>query len=267
MGPMQGRRCGRGGQIVGPGFSKCQNRYKLRFTLITKLALPLDLSNSYLYFKDKGDVSATFIFDAVGRAKFDTHDVELLGLEKFPGATFGIPKLLTVGLKFKLYGAVDASVTLSGHLEFRIQIATWDIQQTYPDQGADYDPKALSNPNRDCTGSFQGIQQPSFNYAVTAAGQITAHLKPTFEFGIVFDKIWRVDPARLAVVADGWLRTNAVARKASSDDCPFSYGIDVGADLFTTVEAPSAFRWASRKFPRASVPAKAIEKGGTCPTK
>lgn len=237
------------------------------FTLITKLAVPLDLSNSYLYFKNKGDVSATFSLDAVGRAKFETGDIELLGLENFPGATFGIPKLITVGPNFKLYGAVDAEVTLSGHIESRVQIATWDIQQTYPDQGADYDPKALSNPNRDGTGSFQGIQQPTFDYSVTAAGRITAHLKPTFEFGVVFDKIWKVDPARVAVVADGWLRLNAVAGVSSDGNCPFTYGIDVGADLFATVEAPSTFKWVPRKFPIASVPAKAVKKGGTCPTK
>lgn len=237
------------------------------FTLITKLALPLDLSNSYLYFKNKGDVSATFSLDAVGKVKFDTNDVELLGLENFPGATFGIPKLLTVGPNFKLYGSVDAEVKLAGHIESRVQIATWDIQQTYPDQGADYDPKALSNPNRDGTGSFQGIQQPTFDYSVTASGQLTAHLKPTFEFGVVFDKIWKVDPARVAVVADGWLRMNAIAGLASDGNCPFTYGIDVGADLYASVEAPSAFKWAPRKFPIAAVPAKAVKKGGTCPTK
>ncbi|KAL9594308.1 MAG: hypothetical protein Q9219_007102 [cf. Caloplaca sp. 3 TL-2023] len=72
---------------------------------------------------------------------------------------------------------------------------------------------------------------------------------------------------RVAVVADGWLRMNAAADLASSGNCPFTYGIDVGADLFATVEAPSPFKWAPRKFPISSVPAKAMKKGGTCPTK
>lgn len=43
-------------------------------TLITKLAMPLDLSQSYLYFKNKGEVSATFTLDAIGRASFETGD-------------------------------------------------------------------------------------------------------------------------------------------------------------------------------------------------
>ncbi|KAI4285352.1 MAG: hypothetical protein L6R38_000708 [Xanthoria sp. 2 TBL-2021] len=237
------------------------------FTLITKLRLPLDLSQSYLYFKNKGDVSATFTLDAVGKAVFETGDIEIAGLENFPGATFGIPKLLTVGPNFKLIGAVDAEVTLSGHLESKVQIAAWDIQQTYPDQGAEWDPKSLSPPNRDGTGSFQGITQPTFDYSVTATGQITAHLKPTIEFGIVFDKMWNVESAKVDVVADGWVRLKASAGVSSSGNCPFTYGIDVGADLFATVSAPKAFGWAPRSFPIASLPAKAAKEGGTCPSK
>lgn len=140
------------------------------FTLITKLRLPLDLSQSYLYFKNKGDVSAIFTLDAVGKAVFQTGDIEIAGLQNFPGATFGIPKLLTVGPNFRLYGAVDAEVTLAGHLESKVKIASWDVQQTYPAQSSDCDPKGLSAPDRDGTGSFDGLSQPTFNYSVTATG-------------------------------------------------------------------------------------------------
>ena len=235
------------------------------FTLIAKLALPLDLSQSYLFFKNKGEVSATFTLDAVGRAMFETGDKELLGLQNFPGATFGIPKLLTIGPNFKLYGAVEASVTLAGRLESRVDIAKWDIQQTYPDQGEGAGPKALSDPNRDGTGDFQGLQQPTFDYSVTAQGEITAHLKPTFEFGIVFDKMWDVGDAKVAVVADGWTRLTAAAGISSKGNCPFTYGIDLGADLYATVEAPATFEWEPIKYPIASVKPVAAKEGGTCP--
>ena len=235
-------------------------------TIITKLGTPLDLSQSYLYFKNKGEVSATFTLDAVGRAKFETGDKELLGLQNFPGATFGIPKLLTVGPNFKLFGAVEASVTLAGHLESRVDIAKWDVQQTYPDQGAGAGPKALSDPNRDGTGDFQGLKQPSFDYSVIAKGEITAHLKPTFEFGIVFDKMWNVGgDAKVSVVADGWTRLMAAAGASSQGNCPFTYGIDLGADLYATVEAPEAFGWKPTRFPIAAVKPVAAKKGGTCP--
>ncbi len=97
-------------------------------TIITKLETPLDLSQSYLYFNNRGEVSATFTLDAVGRAKLETGDKELLGLQNFPGATFGLPKLLTLGPNFKLFGAVEASVALASLLESRIDIAKWDFQ-------------------------------------------------------------------------------------------------------------------------------------------
>ena len=252
-------------KLLAQALASVQVATSFGFTLITKLSLPLDLSQSYLYFKNKGDVSATFTLDAVGRAKFGTGDIEIGGLENFPGATFGIPKLLTVGPNFKLFGAVDAEVTLSGHLESKVQIASWDVQQTYPDQGDEWDPKALSKPNRDGTGTFGGIKQPTFDYAVTASGRITAHLKPTYEFGIVFDKMWNVDSAKVDVVADGWVRVRAAAGASSSGNCPFTYGIDVGADLYATVSAPKAFGWAPRSFPIASLPPKAAKEGGTCP--
>ena len=234
-------------------------------TIITKLGTPLDLSQSYLYFKNKGEVSATFTLDAIGRAKFETGDKELLGMQNFPGATFGIPKLLTVGPNFKLFGAVEASVTLAGHLESRVDIAKWDVQQTYPDQGANAGPKSLSNPDRDGTGDFDGLKQPTFDYSVTAKGEITAHLKPTFEFGIVFDKMWNVGDAKVAVVADGWTRLMAAAGISSQGNCPFTYGIDLGADLYATVEAPKAFGWNPTRFPIAAVSPVAAKKGGTCP--
>lgn len=234
-------------------------------TLITKLALPLDLSQSYLYFKNKGEVSATFTLDAVGRASFETGDKELLGLQNFLGATFGIPKLLTVGPNFRLFGAVEASVTLASHFESKVDIAKWEIQQTYPDQDAEAGPKALSDPSRDGTGSFNGLSQPTFDYSVTASGQMTAHLKPTFESGIVFDKMWNVGDAKVDVVADGWVRLMAAAGVSSQGNCPFTYGIDVGADLYANVEAPAAFGWKPTRFPIASMKPVSAKEGGTCP--
>lgn len=235
-------------------------------TIITKLSLPLDLSQSYLHFKNKGDVSAVFSLDAVGKAVFGTGDIELFGLQNFPGATFSIPKLVTVGPNFRLYGAVDAELVIAGHLESKVEIASWEIQQTLPDQSSDWDPKALSPPDRSGTGSFDGIKQPTFDYSVTATGQITAHLKPTFEFGIKFDPMWKVDSAGVDVVADGWARIMASAGVSSTGNCPFTYGIDVGADLYAVVIAPSAFGWSPTKFPIAPIPAKAAKEGGTCPT-
>lgn len=238
-------------------------------TIVCKLNAPgafIDLSESYLFFKNKGEVSATFTLAAVAKARFGTGDIEILGLENFPGATFSIPKLITVGPNFKLFGSVDAEVILSGKLESKVHIASWQIQQTYPDQNSDWDPKSLSEPSREGTGSFDGLQQPTFDYSVMATGSMTAHLKPTFEFGIIFDPMWNVGSAKVDVVADGWVQVKAAAGVSSDGNCPFTYGIFVGADLYAGVEAPSAFSWPKKTFPLASVPAKAAKEGGTCPT-
>ncbi|KAF8252102.1 glycosyl hydrolases family 18 protein-like protein [Wilcoxina mikolae CBS 423.85] len=245
--------------------AKVQVATSFGLTLITTLRLPLDLSQSYLYFKNKGEVSAIFTLDAEGKAIFKTGDFEIAGLQNFPGATFSIPKLLTVGPNFKLFAAAEAEVTLSGHIESRVDIASWAVQQTYPDQGSDWDPKALSPPKRDIT--LNGLKQPTFDFSVKASGQITAHLKPTFIFGIEFDKMWHLGAAKVEIEADGWMRMYASAEfSTNSDNCPFTYGIDVGADLSARAEAPDAFGWNPRSFPIAQIPAKSLLKGDTCPT-
>jgi chitinase len=71
-------------------------------TIITTLAFPPDLSNSYLYFKNSGSVSALFTIDALASASFTTGDIELFGLENF-GATFSVPGILTVVSTFLLF--------------------------------------------------------------------------------------------------------------------------------------------------------------------
>ncbi|KAI9876312.1 MAG: hypothetical protein M1830_006786 [Pleopsidium flavum] len=208
-------------------------------TLISTLAFPPDLSNSHLYFRNKGGVTAKFTLDALTTASFQTGDLELFGLENF-GATFSVPGILTVGPNFRVFGSVDGAVTLAGHLESQVNIAKWDIRQTFPDAGPDYEPKALASPDRDGT---QILGQPTFNYSVSADGHITAHIKPTITFGIDFNKNFlNVDSRKVDLVADGWLRLHASA-STSTTGSSFCYGVDAGADLYASVEAPKAFGW------------------------
>ncbi len=234
------------------------------FTLITKLSLPLDLSQSYLYFTNNGEVTATFTLEALAKVAYNSGDREILQLP-FPGATFRIPKLVTIGPNFRLLGSMDASLTLSATIESQVDIAKWNIQQTLPDSTSDWNPKAIDPPDFGNTGSFEGIQQPTFHAGVTAEGQVTAHLKPTFEFGIRFDDTWNVGAASAAVVADSYVRFMAAAGANTGSTCPFTYGIDIGANLYTIVEAPSSFGWAPRNFPIISTAPRHVKPGGTCP--
>jgi chitinase len=63
------------------------------FTLITSLAT-FDLSNSYLYFRNRGDVSAKFTADAVAQASWQSGDITLFSADRF-GATFSVPGIVS----------------------------------------------------------------------------------------------------------------------------------------------------------------------------
>lgn len=233
-------------------------------TIITTLAFPPDLSNSYLYFRNKGEVTAKFTLDAIASVTFDTGPKELFGMDNFPGATFTVPGILTVGPNFKLLASVDASLVLAGHLESQVNIVSWEVQQTYPQQSSEYEPKGLDSPDRDGT---QILGEPTFDYSVSARGEVTAHLMPTFTFGIDFEPRWKVDSCKVDLVADGWIRLMASAELSSNPaTCPFTYGVDAGADLYAKLTVPSVFNWGSDQiFNIGQIPAKQIVQGGSCP--
>ncbi|KAK0647937.1 Killer toxin subunits alpha/beta [Lasiodiplodia hormozganensis] len=231
-------------------------------TIITTLNLPNppDLSQSYLYFKNKGSVTASFSLDAVASLTYDSGDIKMIGLDDFPGATFRVPGIVTVGPNIAVYGSLSASFVVAGHLDAQVNIASWETQQTYP-QESGYEPKALEDPNR--SGS-QTLGTPEFNWEVSASGQVEVHLKPTVTFGIVFDDRWKVDNAAVHLVADGSVVFYASAATGSdSSTCPFKYGINAQAQLYAQLDAPDLFGWGgTTRIPIAELPAKDITPGG-----
>lgn len=233
-------------------------------TIITTMTFPPDLSNSYLYLKNKGEVTAKFTLDAIASLSYSSGNRELFGLENFPGATFHVPGILTLGPNFRLLGSLNAGVVLAGHLESQVSIASWSIQQTYPQQEPGFQPQDLQNPNRDGT---QILGQPTFDYSVSASGEIVTHLLPTITFGIDFEPRWKVDSCKVDLVADGWVRFHATAEASSGNTkCPFSYGVDAGADLYAQLTVPKLFGWGSgSRFDIGQVSPKQIVVGGSCP--
>lgn len=93
----------------------------------------------------------------MSKAVFKAGDIEITRLQNFPRATFTIPRLLTVGPNFRLYGAIDAEMTLAGYLVSKVRIAFWGIQRMYSDQSSGWHPQGLSALDRDSTGSFDGL--------------------------------------------------------------------------------------------------------------
>lgn len=221
-----------------------------------------DISQSYLYFRNKGEVSIDFKLDAVATISYQSGDIKLIGLDNFPGATFRVPGVVTVGPNIAVYASADAVLSVAGHLEADVTVAKWDIQQTYP-ESQQYPATALEQPDRDGT---ETVGVPKFDYAITANGEITLHLKPTVTFGIVFDDRWKVPRASVDLVLDGYMTFHAQASLAQGGAaCPFSYGINAGSDLYGQVSVPPNFAWGgNHRFPIASVPPRQITPD-TCP--
>ena len=176
-----------------------------------------------------------------------------------PNLSIGI---VTVGPNLAVYGSVDAVLVVAGHLESEVNIAKWETQQTYP-QESGYMPTSLDDPDRDGT---QTLGKPTFDWSVAAAGQVEIHLKPTITFGIVFDARWKAPKAAVDLVADGYIILHAAAAAGSGATCPFTYGIDAGADLYAQLTAPILFNWGgTSRVPFASIQPRQITPGGTCP--
>lgn len=229
------------------------------FTLITTLQ-SFDLTNSYLYFRNRGDVSAKFSADAVAQATWKSDDITLLSADRF-GATFSVPGIVTIGPNFKLVGSDRGGVSLAAYFEASVNIAEWDVRQTYPTENNDWDPKSKVDPDRDGT---QELFAPEFQYGVQAEGFLEAHVKPIVTFGIEFGSSLSDASATVNLVADGHITFHAKAQGGSKTE--FCYGIDAGADLYASVEAPKFPGWdlPSEKYQLAETPAIAIVPE-TCP--
>ncbi|KAI1172269.1 carbohydrate-binding module family 18 [Nemania sp. FL0916] len=237
------------------------------FTLIvTKLSLPLDLSQSYLTFYNKGEITGVLTLEAVAKVFYQKSEV-ILNVP-FPGASFKIPGIATIGPQMTIEGAIDASLAVAGTIETKLQIANWDVRQVVPDaNGEEYKPKEIGDgdPSLDRTGDFDGIKKPEFYAGVQVQGDVTAKLSVAAEFGVRFDQKWGVDPAAAAMVGEATVMAKLGAGISTQDTCPFTYGLDVGARLYARVQAPQNFKWPGAEYDLTPRWNKEIIKGGTCP--
>ncbi|KAI8648647.1 Chitinase [Fusarium keratoplasticum] len=206
------------------------------FTLIGKLggSYGIDISDSYLYYRTGGNVNSKFVIDAAVTAHFDTGDVLMFSADTF-GAAFTLEGKATLGVNF----------------ETKVKLAEWDVYQTFPAVNKDWEPDA-SDPS---ARSAKQTLEPEFEYGVSVSGHISAHVKPTITFGIDWnEKFTSLDSYAVNLVADGHVTFHAEAKAGSSGNS-FCYGIDVGADLYATLEAPKMFSWALPKSPFMIMPA------------
>lgn len=184
----------------------------------------------------------------------------------FPGASFRIPGIATIGPQLTVEGSLDASLSVAGTIETKIEIADWEVRQVVPDNNDnDYKPKLLDDPSLARTGDFNGIQRPEFYAGVEVQGDMSASLSVAAEFGVRFDRRWDVDPAAAAVVGEASVSAKLGAGKSTTGSCPFTFGVDVGARLYARAEAPSMFKWPGAEYDITPQWKKEIIAGGTCP--
>lgn len=209
----------------------------------------IELSDSYLYYRTGGEVNAKFVVDAAVTALFDTGDVLMFGADTF-GAAFTVPGIVTVGPNFKLFGRLEGEATLGVKFESKVKLAEWNVYQTFPAIDENWEPDVFESASKSGTQPLE----PEFEYGVSLSGHLSAHVKPTITFGIDWsDKFVSLDSCAVNLVADGHVTFHAKAETGSSGS-RFCYGIDAGADLYATIEAPDMFSWALPESPFMIMP-------------
>lgn len=254
------------GHLLAQALLKVNIESSFGFTLIvTKLSLPLDLSQSYLTFYNKGDVTGVLTLEAVAKVFYNKGDV-ILNLP-FPGASFKIPGIATIGPQLTVEGSIDASLSLAGTIETQLEIASWEVRQVVPDNGDDaYKPKEIGDgADLKKNGDMSGIKKPEFYAGVQVSGDVTARLSAAAEFGVRFDPKWKVDPAAAAVVGEASVMIKMASGVSTQGTCPFTWGLDVGARLYARVKAPQIFKWPGAEYDITPKYNKPIVDGGTCP--
>jgi chitinase len=84
------------------------------------------------------------------------------------------------------------------------------------------------------------------------------------EFGIRFDNKWKVGAAAAAVVAEGSVMVKMGTGVNTQSNCPFTYGLQIGASLYAQREAPSIFNWPGARYDITGWD-KTVVDCGTCP--
>ncbi|KAJ3960208.1 hypothetical protein N0V92_003185 [Colletotrichum tropicale] len=100
------------GHLLGQAVLDIEVESSFGFTLIVEsLTLPLNLENSYYIFYNKGKEKKKVILNL-----------------PFPGASFKIPGIATIGPQLTVEGGIDASLGMAGLIETKLEIAKWEVR-------------------------------------------------------------------------------------------------------------------------------------------
>ncbi|TQN70051.1 hypothetical protein CSHISOI_05266, partial [Colletotrichum shisoi] len=255
------------GHLLAQALLKIKVKSSFGFALIiSKLSLPLDLSQSYLTFWNKDKITGVMTLENVAKVFYEKKSV-ILNIP-FPGASFKVPGIATVGPRLTVEDSIDGSLAVAGTIETNLEISKWEVRQVVPVNNDDtYKPKEIGegDTSLDRTGDFEGSKKPEFYAGVAVQGDFTARLSAAAEFGIRFDERWEVEPAAAAVVGDASIMAKLTAGVSTNAVCPFTYSLDVGARLYARVQAPRVFGWSGGEYDLTSKWNKGIIEAGTSP--
>ncbi|EUC30533.1 hypothetical protein COCCADRAFT_28596 [Bipolaris zeicola 26-R-13] len=79
----------------------------------------INLSDSFLYFRTKGDVNTKFVINAAVTAMFNTSDIIIFSTNKFRAA-FVVPSIITISLNFKLFGRLKANGYITFYVDLKV---------------------------------------------------------------------------------------------------------------------------------------------------
>ncbi|KAH9209045.1 oviduct-specific glycoprotein [Leptodontidium sp. 2 PMI_412] len=251
------------GHILAQALLNVKVESSFGFTLIVNdlSQRPLSMDKSYLTFYNKGEVTGVITVEAVARVSYEKKST-ILNIP-FPGASFKIPGIATIGPQLTVEGSIDAAFAMAGTVETKLEIAKWEVRQVLPAANG-YQPELINDSNADLkqTGDFSGIKKPEFYAGVAVQGDITGKLSAAAEFGLRFADRWEVPPAAAAVVGEASVMTKLKGGVSTSGTCPFTFGMEVGARLFARV---SGFGWTSGDYDLTPKWNKIVLEEGTCP--
>jgi chitinase len=206
-------------------------------TVIGKLGDLKSFDESSAWFHTQGSIEAALTFEAMGKLSFHTGQMEVFGASNF-GASFRVPGLVTVGPDFRILASIAGDASLHLTSSYKVNFAKWDYSMRYPvPQGEQEGPEKMSDYSEP---QVEKSADP-FQWDLDAKGQLTVHIIPKVTFGIVFDNS-AISNAAMDIGVDAYTRLYADLKVGLNEPLVYCYGVDGGASLFASIEAPTLFK-------------------------
>ncbi|KLU89888.1 hypothetical protein MAPG_08857 [Magnaporthiopsis poae ATCC 64411] len=211
-------------------------------TLIGDLNNLASFRHSYMNFRNKGEIKASLVFNAHGELRIPYLEEQLLGIAPI-GASFKVPRIVTIGPEFKLLASLEGRVQIDANARVDFNVAKWDYSQRFPAANEQYrvTDKEKSPEKPSFATSDEDGGKVQFNWQVTADGVVELHLTPMVTFGIIFDPKWKLPGAAVDLAVDTYLRVHGHASVGSQQSFTYCIGAEAGYEGFARITAPKLF--------------------------